>query len=343
MPEKMIAAVLHAPYTLAIEKIRKPIIGAGEVLIRIKATAICGTDIDIYTGRYTVNYPLIMGHETSGEIIKVGTDVNRFQVGDRIAVNPSFYCGKCYLCFMGKRNLCSNGGLLGRETDGAYAEYMAVPEHLVFKIPVNVSYEEATLAQTLGTVLRSQKRITIMPGNSVAVLGQGPAGLLQTRFAKLSGANPLIVTSRSEWKLDLAKKFGADAAVNAEKEDPVARIKEATGGRGADIVIEAAGLQQTIKQSIEAVGPGGTILQFGISTEPIEAFNFFHLYFKELLLVGSRATMGEEFEPSLKLISTGAVNVKPLISHEFPLKKINKGFELLEKSQGKALKVIIQS
>lgn len=342
MLEKMKAAVLHAPYNVAIEEVKKPKIGLGRVLMRINATAICGTDIEIYTGRYRVKYPLIMGHETAGEIVEVSEGVERVQVGDRVVANPSFSCGKCYLCMMGKRNLCQHGGLLGREANGAYAEYIVIPEHMVFKFPENISYEEATIVQLLGTIFRGQKRVKITPGDSVAILGQGPAGLLHTRLAKLSGANPLVVTSRSEWKLELAQKYGADITINAKKEDPIKSILKHTDDRGADIVIEAAGVPETIKQSIEAVRPGGRILQFGIFTEPINNFNLFHLYFKELVIVGSRATMGEEFEPSIKLIASGAINVKPLITHEFSLKKIKEGLELLDKSPGKALRVIIK-
>ncbi len=340
---KMMAAVLHAPYKLVIEKVTKPKINTGQVLIKIKATAICGTDIAIYTGKYGVAYPLIMGHETAGEVIEVGASVEGLQAGDRVAVNPSFYCGKCYLCLRGKRNLCPHGGLLGREADGAYAEYMAIQGCLVFKIPDNVSYEEATLAQTLGTVFRAQSIAKIMPGNSVAILGQGPAGLLHTRFAKISGASPLIAISRSNWKLEIAKNYGANLTINSKEEDIIDSILKATNNRGMDIVIEAAGVPNTIKQSVEVVRLGGKILQFGILTEPINNFNLFHIYFKELTIFGSRATTGEEFEPSLKLISTGAVDVKPLITHKFPLNKIKDGFELFDKTLGKALKVIIIS
>ncbi len=343
MYEKMKAAVLRAPCDIAIEEVEKPTIGLGEVLVKIKATGICGTDVETYRGKYKVKFPLVMGHETAGEIVKLSEGVKRVQVGDRVIINPIFYCGRCHFCLMGKRNLCLYGGLLGRDLgNGAYAEYVALPEHMVFKFPENVSYEEAAAIVLLVTVFHGQKRIKIMPGDSVAILGQGAAGLLHTKLAKLSGADPVMVTSRSDWKLDLAQKYGADITINAKREDPIKTILKNTNGWGADIVIEAAGVPDTMRQSVKAVRPGGTILQFGTVSEPIDNFNPFPLYFKEIVIVGSRAMTGEEFEPSIKLVASGAIDVKPLITHEFPLEKVKEGIELLNKSPGNALRVIIK-
>jgi 2-desacetyl-2-hydroxyethyl bacteriochlorophyllide A dehydrogenase len=243
---------------------------------------------------------------------------------------------------MGKKNLCVNGGLLGRDAgSGAYAEYTVIPEHMVFKIPEKISYEEATAIQLLTTVYHSQKRVRIMPGDSVAILGIGAAGLLHTRLAKLSGANPIIAVSRSDWKLELAKNYGADITVNSKEEEPVKSILNHTNGRGADVIIEAAGAAETLKQAIEAVRPGGTILSFGVLTERVSEINFFPVYFKEISIVGSRASTGEEFEPSIKLVAIGAIDVKPLLTHMLPLEKIVEGFKLLE-SPGAVLRAIIK-
>jgi len=342
MNDIMKAAVLYEPYRIAVKEVKKPKIDAGEVLVKIKATGVCGTDVEIYRGKHS-KFPLIMGHETSGEVVQVGKNVDRICVGDRVVINPIFYCGKCYFCLMNRRNLCPHCGLLGRDIEnGAYAEYVAIPEHMTFKFPERVSYEEATVIQLLTTVYHSQKRIKIMPGDSVAILGQGAAGLLHTRLAKLSGANPIIVTSRSNWKLELAKRYGADITINQKEEDPVKIILNHTNERGADIVIEAVGSPDTLKQAIEVVRPGGVILSFGIPTEHIHDINFFPIYFKEILMVGSRASTGEEFEPSIKLVSTGAVDVKPLITHIFPLEKIKEAFDLIDRSPGTVLRVVIK-
>ena len=342
MSEKMRAAILRAPFDVMIDKIEKPKVGAGEVLVRIKSSAICGTDVEIYRGKYKVKYPVFMGHEAAGEIVEVGEAVNRFKPGDRVIINPILYCGKCQLCLTGKRNLCLRGGLLGRDiAKGTYAEYISVPDHMVFKFPESISYKEAALIELLVTVYHAQKRIKIVPGDSVAVLGQGASGILHTRLAKLSGAYPVIATSRSEWKLELARKYGADIIVNAKNENPVESILKHTNGQGVDVVIESAGSPITIKQALEMVKPGGTILAFGVQLTPIDKFNLFPLYFKEITIVGSRALTGEEFEPSIKLVASGAIDVKPLITHEFTLEETKKALEFVDKSPGSVLRGVI--
>jgi 2-desacetyl-2-hydroxyethyl bacteriochlorophyllide A dehydrogenase len=283
-----------------------------------------------------------MGHEAAGDIVEVGEGVDRFKLGDRVIINPILYCGKCQLCLTGKRNLCPHGGLLGRDVaKGTYAEYISVPEHLVFKFPETISYKEAALIELLVTVYHGQKRIRIAPGDSVALLGQGASGLLHTRLAKLSGAYPVIATSRSEWKLELARKYGADIIVNARKEDPVESILKYTNGQGVDIAIESAGSSEAMKQALEIVKRGGTILGFGIQLEPIDKLNLFPLYFKEITIVGCRALTGEEFEPSIKLVASGAIDVKPLITHQFTIEETKKGLELVDKSPGSVLRGVI--
>ena len=340
---EMKAAVLHGPNKLVLEKVKKPKVGDNEVLIRVKATGICGTDVETYLGKYPVKYPIIMGHEAAGEVAEVGKNVTTFQVGDRVVINPIFYCGKCYFCLISKRNLCPNGGLLGRDVGiGTYAEYTVLPEHMVFEIPNHVTYEEATVIQLLTTVYHAHKKIQIKPNTSVAVLGQGAAGLLNTRLAKLSGADPLMVSSRSDWKLEVARKYGADITINAKEEDPVEKILEYTDGRGADIVIEAAGAPATFKQAIAAVRPGGTILSFGVLTEKLHELDLFKLYFKEITIIGSRASTGEEFEPSIKLVAARKVDVTPLITKTFPLERIMEGFTLLIKSPGNVLRAVVK-
>lgn len=342
MSEKMKAAVLHAPYDLKIEEVEKPKPKSVEVLLKVMATGICGTDIETYHGKYNVKYPIIMGHEAAGKVVQTGANVERVAVGDKVVIDPIFYCGRCYLCLMGKRNLCVNGGLLGRDVgSGAYAEYTVLPEQYVYKIPNSISYEEASVIQLLTTVYHGQKRIRIMPNDSVAVLGQGAAGLLHTKLAKLSGANPVMVTSRSDWKLELAKRYGADIIINSKDEDPVKAILDNTGQRGADVVIEAAGSIETFKQAVRAVRPGGTILSFGVLTKQLNDLDLFPLYFKELTIVGARASTGEEFEPSIKLIATRAIDVKPLITHAFNLDKLKEAFTVIEKSSSKVLRAII--
>ncbi|MFQ5711665.1 MAG: zinc-binding dehydrogenase [Candidatus Geothermarchaeales archaeon] len=335
--------MLRAPYDIEIEEVEEPRIGSGDALVRIRATSICGTDVKMYKGEYKVSLPLIMGHETSGEVVRVGKGVKKIKEGDRVVIDPIFSCGKCYHCVIGRRNLCPHGGLLGREMNGSYSEYIAISEHHLFKIPRSVSFEEGSIIEGLGTVFHAQRRVKISLGDSVAILGQGPSGLLHTRLAKLNGANPIIATSRSDWKLELARKYGADVTINSRRENPVTRILEHVGSRGVDIAIESAGVPETITQSIKVVRPGGTVLIFGIHAKSINNFDAYPFYFKELSVVGSRAMIESEYEPTIRLVASGAVDVKPLITHRFPLERIREGFELVDKSPGSALRVIVAS
>jgi len=337
----MKAAVLIAPFDIRIEEVDKPKIGSKEVLVRPMATAICGTDVHMYNGSLKVKLPLIMGHETAGDVVEVGKDVRRVKVGDRVVIYPIIFCGACHICNMGRVYLCPNGGLMGREVDGAYAEYVSVSEHLLYELPENVSYKEGAIVELLWTVFHGHTRIKISPGDSVAVLGLGASGLLHVALAKISGADPVIAISRSEWKLNLAKKFGADTIICAREFDPVQGVLEATDGLGADVVVESVGATQTFLQSMKLVKPGGTILQFGICTQPINNYNAYPIYFKEINIIGTRAMSPSEFEPMIKLVASKRIDVKPLITHEFPIEKIKDGLELVDKRPGEVLRAII--
>ncbi len=339
----MKAAVLHAPKRIHIEEVEKPKVGSSDILIMVKATAICGTDVDTYQGKYNVRYPLIMGHEASGEVKEFGDDVETFKLGDKVVVNPIYYCDKCYLCIKGKTNLCVNGGLLGRDIgNGSYAEYMAIPENLVFKFPPSVSFEEATLIELLATIYHAQKRVRISPSDGVAILGQGAAGLLHAKLARLSGAAPVITTTTHSSKLDLSMRYGADVCINSKSEDSIKRILDLTNGHGADVVIDAVGLPHTLKLALKAVRPGGTLLQFGIHTRPIRSLNFMSLYFKEVEIVGTRAAVAADFSSSIRLVANGMVDLEPLISHRFPLEKLEAGFQLLKKPPDGFIKGIVK-
>ncbi|MFH1140695.1 MAG: alcohol dehydrogenase catalytic domain-containing protein, partial [Chloroflexota bacterium] len=180
----------------------------GEVLVEVKATAICGTDLHIYAGQTPVVYPRIPGHEFAGVVEQVGEGVTEFSPGDSVVLNPNFSCNNCELCILGKENLCLDSRLMGRETDGSLREYLTVPQTLVFKMPSHVSFAEGARVQPLSTVVHGQRLADIKPGESVVVLGQGATGLMHTRLSKLAGAYPIIAVELAPWKLDLALEMG---------------------------------------------------------------------------------------------------------------------------------------
>jgi len=336
----MKAAVLRGPKNLSIEDVQQPIPKYGEVLVRVKATAICGTDIAIFEGRPKVNYPRILGHESAGEIAELGEGVKNLKVGDKVVMNPTSYCGTCLDCMRGDTGICKNGGLFGREFDGTYAEYVTLSENRAYKLPGSISCVDATTFIVLTTTVYAQRKIDIFPNSSVVVIGEGPAGLMHTKLSKLRGANPVIGVSRSQWKLDLAKStYGADYVFN---EDVIQRVYELTKGRGADYVIECVGKSVTMNMAVELVRPGGTILAFGINSQGIENFNSYSLYYKDLKIVGSRAMQLIDWPISIDLANTGKIDIGTIITHKLPLKDLTKGFEMLKDSSLKALRIVIE-
>ena len=337
-----LAAVLQAPRRLELLTRPMPVARRGEAVVRIAATAVCHTDLEIYTGRHPgVRLPVVMGHEATGVVEAVGDGVARVQPGQAVLLNPIIACGACDSCARGRGNLCRNAGLFGREMDGSLAEHVVLPESYLYPLPAHVPLAAATLIETLATVRHAQERARIAPGESVVVLGQGVAGLLHTQLAKLSGAGPVVAVSRSPWKLELARRRHADRVVNSAHEDAIAAVREATAGRGADVVVDAAGDPTLIAPAIEMLAPGGRLLVYGISHRPVPDFTTFPLYFKELTLYGSRALTPGDFAPAIDLVASGAVDVDGFITASYPLERVAAAFAEYERSADSVLRLVI--
>ena len=337
-----LAAVLQAPRRLELVARPTPVARRGEAVVRVAATAVCHTDLEIYTGRHPgVRFPVVMGHEATGVVEAVGDGVARVQPGQAVLLNPIIACGACDSCARGHGNLCRNAGLFGREMDGSLAEHVVLPERYLYPLPAHVPLAAATLIETLATVRHAQERARIVPGESVVVLGQGVAGLLHTQLAKLSGACPVVAVSRSPWKLELARRRHADRVVNSAHEDVIAAVREATAGRGADVVVDAAGDPALIAPAIEMLAPGGRLVVYGISHRPVPDFTTFPLYFKELTLYGSRALTPGDFAPAIELVASGAVDVDGFITASYPLERVAAAFEEYERSADSVLRLVI--
>jgi len=323
------AAVLVQPRRFEIQEVPVPEIKGTGVLVQVRATAICGTEVTMYNGEHKEDYPLVMGHETAGVVAKVGSAVTLVREGDPVFIISGISCGLCEYCRQGKENLCPNGGLLGREMQGSYAEYVAVPERAVFKLSEGFPFIHATTLNLLMTVVHSQERFRIFPGDSLAVIGLGPAGLVQILLAKICGANPVIGLGHRAWRGKIAKDFGADKVILTKEEDLLEKIRNAVDKKGVDMVITAASRPSAVKQAIKIVRPGGWILQFGI-TGKVDDVDFYSLYFKEVNIIASRATVGRDFYPALKLFQTHSDLFSRLVTHTLPLEKIQKGFEMAQ-------------
>jgi 2-desacetyl-2-hydroxyethyl bacteriochlorophyllide A dehydrogenase len=336
------AAVLEAPRRLAVVGRPEGTPGRGEVRVRIAATAVCHTDLEIYTGRHPdVRYPVIMGHEASGVVEAVGPGVTGLRPGQRVVVNPIIACGTCDCCGRGQGNLCRRAGLMGRELPGSIAEHVVLAEGYLHPFPEHLSPVTATLIETLATVRHAQERARVRAGDSVVVLGQGAAGLLHTQLARLSGAAPVIAVSRSAVKLAMARRLKADHVVDASRQDAVAAVLDATAGQGADVVIDAAGVPELIGGAIAMLRPGGRLLVYGISHRPVPDFTLFPLYFKELTLHGSRALTPADFEPAIRLVASGAIDVEGFVTASYPLERAPEAFAHYERAPESILRLVI--
>ena len=344
MQTGMRTAVLEAPRRFGMADRPKPVAGSGEVVVKIAATAVCHTDLAIYTGEHPgVRYPVVMGHESTGVIDAVGPDVAGLKTGQAIIINPIISCAHCDSCLRGAGHLCRNAGLFGREVEGSMSEYVNLAARYVHPLPAQLPLANATLIETLATVRHSQERLNLKAGESVVVLGQGTTGLLHTRLAVLAGAHPVIAVSRTRWKLDKATDMGAHHIIDVSAEQAVGEVMRLTGGSGADVVIDTAGGAATFMAAIDMLRPGGRLAPYAISHECCTGFTTFPMYFKEISIIGSRALTNEDMAPSIDLVATGKIDVSGFVSATYPLSRTADAFEEYERNPGKVLRIVIDA
>ena len=331
--------VLTAPGELVQDEVARPARAAGDVLVRVTHSGICGTDYKIFNGSIPVRYPRIMGHEMAGEVVEAGSGPLR--AGDMVIVDPELYCGACFHCRIGKTHLCPNGLLLGRDANGGFAEYLAAPATHVFKLPDEIDRRAAPMIQVLTTCLHAQRQIDIFPGESVVVLGLGVTGQLHVQLAKARGATVIGVT-RSADKRALAETLGADMTVPGDA-DAVAKVREATEGRGPDVVIETTGVVQQLASAVNMTRSGGRILMFGIITAKEGALPFYDLYFKELSLINARVAKSEDYPGAIGLVQRGQVQLDPLISDVMALGDLKAAIGMLgADGGGQRMKIVLE-
>lgn len=334
----MKAAVLYGPEKLKIEEVGIPKVKNNFALIKVKASGFCGTDYMLYKGKIPTNYPVILGHEFSGEIFDIGKNNDKLNIGDRVTIDPNTPCGNCFYCKIGEINLCKNMTSIGVTTNGGFAEYALVPLNNVHLISDNISFEDAALIEPLACCIHGIEQIKNYFGGIVAVLGAGGIGNIMIQLAKIYGAGMIITTEIDIKKAEIAKISGADIVFNPLKDNLSNKIKEITT-EGVDIVIECSGSENAQKDSLNITRKGGTILWFATSPHdrniPISPFDVYH---KELKLIGS---INNPFTHSIavKLVESKKILLKHLISHKIELSKINKLFEIYEK--GKEVKILV--
>jgi 2-desacetyl-2-hydroxyethyl bacteriochlorophyllide A dehydrogenase len=335
----MKAMVLAAPGELDAGDVEAPRPAQQHVMVRLTHSGICGTDYKIYSGAIPVAYPRIMGHEMTGEVVDAGN--SRLSAGQRVIVDPQLYCGACFHCRIGQTHLCPNGKLIGRDVNGGFAEYVAVPPTHVFPVPASIASETAPLIQVLTTCVHAQRQVDVFPGQSVAVLGLGVTGQLHVQLAKARGASPVIGITRSAHKRQLAETLGADLTIPGG-DDAIARVREATDGRGADVVVETTGVLPSLAAAVHMARAGGRLLLFGIFTAKEGALPFYDLYFKELALINARVAKSEDYPAAMALVERGLVRLAPLISDVLPLEQLGSAIGLLGSDNAQRMKIILE-
>ena len=346
----MLALVYHAPDDIRVEEVPIPPIGPDEILLRVSAASICGTDLRIWHGghrKYPPGTLRIPGHEVSGEIASVGANIQDFKVGQRVFVAPNMGCGHCRECITGNNNRCANYAALGVTIDGAFAEYMRVPAAAVLQgnvMPLadGLDAAAASLIEPLACVLRGQKALSIKPGDVVLVMGAGPIGIMHMLLARLSGAGKVLVSELGEERALQAKRLGADRVIQPEKEDIRAVIDAESDGQGADVVIVAAPSHQGQESALSLAAIGGRINFFGGLPKDRPTINFDSnlVHYKELLVTATTACSTGDCRQAAAIINSGRIDLTPLISARFALKDALLAFQAAEDRH--SLKVVVE-
>lgn len=340
----MRAAVFHEPNKpLVIEEVETPKPGSNDLKVKIAACGVCNTDLHyIDHGVPTFKKPpIILGHEASGIVEEVGFKAKNFKVGDRVLIPPVFSCGYCDNCRLGRENICMNMIMLGNHVDGAFAEYVCVPskdcQHLPKELPLE---ESCIISDAISTPYHAVKnRAKVRPGDSVVVFGCGGVGINVVQMAAACGAS-VVAVDISDYKLDMARKLGAQHTINSTakiEKELLKEIREMTGG-GADISIEAIGNPKTIELASASIKPGGRHCQIGYS--PHDAvLNAGRLMFREIEIIGSLGCRPVDYPKIIEMVRTGKIQLLPVVTHRFKLQDINQAFDLMRK--GEALRSIV--
>lgn len=342
----MEALLLKQYMNLELVPMPVPEIGPDDVLVRVRACGICGSDVhgfDGSTGRRIP--PLVMGHEAAGEVAQTGANVRDLAIGDRVTFDSTIYCGQCFFCTRGDVNLCDNRQVLGvspgeYRRHGAFAEYVAVPRRIMYRLPDNLTYEQAALIEAVSVAVHAVNLTPLRMGSTAVVVGSGMIGLLAVQALRAAGCTRVVAVDLEESRLKVARTLGATESVNSKTEDAAAAIRELTEGRGADVAIECVGATAPIQTAIASVRKGGAVTLVGNIAPKIEVL-LQSVVTRQIRLQGSCASCGE-YPACIDLMSRGAIRVDPLISAVAPLAEGPSWFGRLYRHEPDLMKVILK-
>ncbi len=341
---KALVKTERGPGHVEIREVAKPSPGAGEVLIEVKACGICGTDVHVMHDEFPYWPPVILGHEFAAQVVEAGLDTSLFQVGDRVVGEPhTRACGRCFLCRTGNIQICAMKRSPGWGIDGAFTRYLKMPERLLHRIPDGMSYDTAAVVEpTANTVHDVIERAKVEAGDFVVVLGPGPIGLLAAMTARAAGARHTVVIGAAQdqaMRLPKARELGFETLVAGNGGSPLDAVQEATGGLGADLVIECSGSAAGIGSAVDLVRKKGRICAIGLTGKPSIPFPWDKAAFKVCDLIFNLSTSYTSWDRTINLIASGALPADKVISHRLPLAEWEYGFREIEAQR--ALKVLL--
>jgi L-iditol 2-dehydrogenase len=337
---------LYGIRDLRLETAPRPVPGPGEVLLRVMAVGVCGSDVHYYLegriGDQVVTDPIIMGHEFSARVAGLGPGVEGLEVGQLVAVEPGIACGGCEMCQQGHPNLCPHVRFCGTPPiDGVLAEYTIMPAENCFPLPAGFSPEAGALLEPLGIAIHTVDLAHLQVGQTVAVLGAGPIGLLVAAVARAAGAGQVFITEPLAYRRRFAQEYAADAAFDPDRDDVVAEILILTGGRGVDVAFEAAGAPETPQQAAAMARIGGAVIIAGIPADDTMTFNASTVRHKGLTIKLVRR-MKHTYPRAIRLVQAGLVDVEALVSHRLPLARAAEAFEMVAGYEDGVLRAVIQ-
>lgn len=335
-------AFVTAPGQIEYREKKLPELHSHGVLVKVKATSICGGDLHIFKGKHpAAPLPVPIGHEISGEVLKIGRNVSKVKEGDKVVVEPVIICGQCVFCQRGEYNLCSNISFQYRKGQGGFTPYFIADEDWVHQLPQRTPFEEGALIEPLAVAVHAVKKGGVQFGHTAAIFGAGAIGLMVLLLTKLSGAGETFVVDVQDFRLGKARELGASQAINGSRQDPVEYISSRTEALGVDRAFEAVGTEKTLVECLKVLKKGGTSIVIGLFEDReirIPANIFVQ---KEIALIGSQGYCWD-FQVALKLVEGGNLKLGALITHTMPLSALQDAFELLIDPRSMAIKVVIQ-
>lgn len=338
----MLQAVMTAPGKIEFRDVPKPIPQDNQVIIQVKRIGVCGSDIHVFHGLHPyTGYPIVQGHEVSGIIAEVGSQVKSLSVGDKVTFMPQVTCGKCYPCRHGMYHICELLKVMGFQTDGAAQEFFAIDAEKVLRLPDNISFDQAAMVEPLSVAVHAIARSgEDVQDKNVLVLGAGTIGNLVGQVVKASGAKVVMITDVNDYKLDKARQCGLDFAVNPHKEDLNQVILRVFGPDRADLILECVGVQETITQAISNARKGTTIVVVGVFAQKPQV-DLGLVQDRELSLVGTLMYQKRDYEKAIELVAGGKLFLDEMITHHFPFKEYANAYKTIDRAKGNIMKVMI--